>query len=88
MEPHRKYTEVVGHYIPDMVVEDEVIVELKAIVDLRPEHEWQLVNYLTASNKKVGLLINFGHSVQVKRKIFTENKRYDGTRINNPCKSV
>ena len=78
--------EVVGHYIPDMLVEDEVIVELKAVVDLRPEHEWQLVNYLTACNKKVGLLINFGHSVQVKRKIFTENKRYNGTeKTKNPC---
>ena len=75
----------VGHYIADMVIEDQIVVELKAIVDLRPEHEWQLVNYLTACNKKVGLLINFGHSVQVKRKIFTENKRYDGTKINNPC---
>ena len=78
--------EVVGHYIPDMLVEDEVIVELKAVVDLRPEHEWQLVNYLTACNKRVGLLINFGHSVQVKRKIFTENKRYNGTeKTKNPC---
>ena len=78
--------EVVGHYIPDMIVENDVIVELKAIVDLRPEHEWQLINYLTACNKKVGLLINFGHSVQVKRKIFTENKRYNRTeKQKNPC---
>ena len=70
--------EIVGHYIPDMIVEDKIIIELKAVADLRPEHEWQLVNYLTACHLNVGLLINFGHSVKVKRKIFTENKRYDG----------
>ena len=70
--------EVVGHYIPDMIVEDKVIIELKSVANLRPEHEWQLVNYLTACHMNVGLLINFGHSLQVKRKIFTENKRYNG----------
>ena len=70
--------DVVGHYVPDMIVEDAVIVELKAVAELRPEHEWQLINYLTACRKEVGLLINFGHSVKVKRKIFTENKTYAG----------
>ena len=69
---------VVGHYVPDMIVEDKIIVELKAVADLRPEHEWQLVNYLSACMKELGLLINFGHSLKVKRKIFTENKRYMG----------
>ena len=68
--------EVVGHYIPDMIVEDAVILELKAVVELRPEHEWQLINYLTACHKELGLLINFGHSVKVKRKIFTGNRTY------------
>ena len=70
--------EIVGHYVPDMIVEDVIIVELKAVTDLRPEHEWQLVNYLTACRKELGLLINFGHSVKVKRKIFTENRTYTG----------
>ena len=70
--------EVVGHYIPDMIVEDAVILELKAVVELRPEHEWQLINYLTACHKELGLLINFGHSVKVKRKIFTGNRTYTG----------
>ena len=70
--------EVVGHYIPDMVVEDAVILELKAVVELRPEHEWQLINYLTACHRELGLLINFGHSVKVKRKIFTGNRTYTG----------
>lgn len=65
---------VVGHYVPDLVVEDKVIVELKAVVDLRPEHEWQLLNYLAASEKQVGLLINFGRSVEVRRKVLTNRK--------------
>ena len=67
--------ECVGHYIPDMVVEDKVIIELKAVKDLHPEHEWQLVNYLSACQAEVGLLINFGLSVQVKRKIFTNERK-------------
>ena len=67
--------ECVGHYIPDMVVEDKVIIELKAVKDLHPEHEWQLVNYLSACQAEVGLLINFGLSLQVKRKIFTNERK-------------
>lgn len=46
---------------------------LEAVSDLKPEHEWQLLNYLTACKKEVGLLINFGHSVKVKRKIITQH---------------
>lgn len=65
--------EVVGHYIPDMIVEDKIIIELKAVSDLRPEHEWQLLNYLAATHIEVGLLINFGRSVKVKRKILTKD---------------
>ena len=41
------------------------------VADLRKEHELQLLNYLAASKKEVGLLINFGHSVQVRRKVMT-----------------
>ena len=75
--------DVVGHYVPDMIVEDAVIVELKAVVDLRPEHEWQLLNYLTACKKEVGLLINFGHTVKVKRKILTTH--ITGPEREKPC---
>ena len=55
-----------------MVVNDIVILELKAVSDLRPEHEWQLVNYLKATGIEIGLLLNFGVSAQHKRKIFTK----------------
>jgi len=66
--------EKVGHYVADMLVEGKIIVELKAVLDLKPEHEWQLINYLAASNMELGLLINFGHSVKVKRKILSKEK--------------
>ena len=69
--------EVVGHYVADMVVEDKIIIELKAVTDLRPEHEWQLINYLAATHMELGLLINFGRSVKVRRKILTKEGQTD-----------
>ena len=48
-----------------------MILELKAVSKLRPEHEWQLVNYLKGTGLKVGLLLNFGLSAEMKRKVFT-----------------
>lgn len=63
--------EIVGVYRADMVVENRIILELKAVSSLRPEHEWQLVNYLKATNLQVGLLLNFGVSAEIKRKILT-----------------
>ena len=50
---------VVGEYFADIVVEDKVIVELKAVSRLRGEHEAQMLNYLKATGFKVGLLVNF-----------------------------
>ncbi len=52
--------ESVGDYIADILVEDKVIVELKAEKEYNPKHEAQLINYLKATKLKVGLLINFG----------------------------
>ena len=63
--------EIVGTYRPDIIVEDKVILELKAVSKLRLEHEWQLVNYLKGTGLKVGLLLNFGLSAEMKRKVFT-----------------
>lgn len=62
--------QVVGDYIADIVVENKVILELKAVKALQEIHEVQLVNYLKATGIEVGLLINFGPSVDVKRKVF------------------
>jgi len=61
---------LVGDYYADMIVDDKIIVEVKAVSDLEPMHEVQLVNYLKATGLHVGLLINFGQSVKVKRRIF------------------
>jgi GxxExxY protein len=66
--------EIVGEYVADIVVEGKVILELKAVKELTQIHEVQLVNYLKATGIEVGLLINFGHSVQVKRKVFDKIK--------------
>jgi len=60
------------YYLADFVCFDSVIVELKALSELNCEHESQIYNYLKATNKKVGLLINFGKpSLQYKRIITT-----------------
>ena len=63
-------SEIVGDYVCDIVVEDKVILELKAVKEINEIHEVQLVNYLKGTEIEVGLLINFGSSVQVKRKVF------------------
>ena len=60
--------EIVGNYFADVMVDEKVIVEIKAIKELSTIHEVQLVNYLKATGIEVGLLINFGTSVQVKRR--------------------
>jgi len=63
----------VGEYFADIIVENRVIIELKAAESLKKEHEAQLYNYLKATNIEVGLLFNFGNEPQFKRMIF-ENK--------------
>ena len=61
---------IVGEYFADIVVNDEFILELKSVKQLITIHELQLVNYLKATGKKVGLLINFGENkVEVRRKV-------------------
>lgn len=69
------YKEVeVGEYFADLIVEEKIILELKAAEGLCEEHEFQLINYLKATDIEVGLLLNFGKKPEIKRKIFT-NKR-------------
>lgn len=63
----------VGVYFPDLWIETQLIIEIKAAVALAPEHEMQLVHYLAATGIDHGLLINFGEKVQIKRK-FREYK--------------
>jgi len=63
-----KRQKLVKHYLADFVCYENIIVELKALSELRGDHEAQLLNYLKASKMKLGLLINFGtKSLQYKR---------------------
>jgi GxxExxY protein len=62
--------EIVGEFVVDMIVEDIVIVELKSVKQIAKVHEAQLVNYLVATGKPVGLIINFGeYKVEIRRKV-------------------
>ena len=56
--------------IADIIADDKIVIEVKAVSKLESVHEVQLVNYLKATGIEVGLLINFGQSVEVKRRIF------------------
>ncbi len=60
----------VGEYFADIIVDDKVIIELKAAETLVPEHQAQVLNYLKATEIEVGLLLNFGKTPQIKREIF------------------
>ena len=64
------HNKIVGDYFADIIVDDNIIVEVKAVSKLESVHEVQLVNYLKATGISVGLLINFGQSVEIKRRIF------------------
>ena len=63
--------QIVGEYYADLIVSETVIIEIKAAESLCEEHEFQLINYLKATEIEVGLLLNFGKKPEVKRKIFS-----------------
>ena len=67
--------EVIGEYFADLLIENKVIVELKASKTLAVEHEAQLLNYLKASRYEVGLLLNFGPKPEIKRKVFDNDRK-------------
>jgi len=61
---------VVGEFVADIIVEDTIILELKSVRQIIQAHEVQMVNYLVATEKAVGLIINFGErKVEIKRKV-------------------
>ena len=61
---------LIGEYFADILVDDKVIVEIKAAKCVALEHEAQLLNYLKATDKEVGLLLNFGPKPEIIRKVF------------------
>jgi len=75
----------VGKFIADLLVEDCVLVELKAARVLDSSHEAQLLNYLRATEIEVGMLLNFGLKPQFKRLIFDNPRK---SIRENPCLSV
>jgi len=64
---------VVGEYFADLLIENKIILEIKATKHIAPEHEAQLLNYLKATEMEIGLLLNFGPRPEIKRKVF-DNK--------------
>lgn len=64
----------VGDYFADLIVNEKVIIKLKAMDSLCEEHEYQLINYLKATDIEVGLLINFGKKPEFRRKIFSNKE--------------
>jgi len=61
---------LVGDFKADIIIEDKIVVEIKAVSRLSPQHEAQLINYLKATGIKVGLLVNFGEKLEFKRRVF------------------
>lgn len=66
---------LVGEYFADLIVDNKIILELKAVESLIEEHELQLINYLKATDIELGLLLNFGKKPEIRRKIFTNDLR-------------
>jgi hypothetical protein len=67
--------QLIGDYYADLLIEDKVIVELKACELLMNIHSAQLMNYLKAKEIEVGLLLNFGVDAEFKRIIYTNDRK-------------
>ncbi len=81
--------QIVGDYFADIIVNDLIILEIKAAEGLRDENKAQLINYLKATNKQVGLLFNFGKKPDFKRAIFSNERRgISETEASNPRESA
>ncbi len=67
--------QIVGEYFADIVVGQKIIIEIKAVKQLGPEHESQLLNYLKATRFEVGLLFNFGPKPEITRRVFANARK-------------
>ncbi len=67
--------ELVGDFFADLLINDVIILELKACDSLVKAHYVQTLNYLKATNIEIGLLLNFGEKPEIKRLIFTNNRK-------------
>ncbi len=62
--------QIIGEYFADLLIENKIIIEIKATRTLNEVHEAQLLNYLKATVFEVGLLLNFGPDPEIKRKVY------------------
>ena len=71
---HYKDRKLKKRYTPDLIVDEKIIVELKSVSALAPEHEAQLINYMRITRNPVGYLINFGPigKLEYKRFVLSE----------------
>jgi len=67
--------QIVGEYFADLLIDEKVIIEIKAVTQLTSEHEAQLLNYLRATPYEVGLLLNFGPKPEFRRKVFDNTRK-------------
>jgi len=80
VEAHRKIKvfykgQEVGFYIADLIINDTLILELKACDYLTDDCEYQLLNYLKATECEIGLILNFGKKAEFRRKVFHNYKK-------------
>ncbi len=66
---------IVGDYIADFIIEDKVIVEIKAIREWSGTEGKQILNYLRCTDKDVGLILNFGIKPEIKRRIYEDSRK-------------
>jgi GxxExxY protein len=67
---------VIGRFYADLVVENRVILEVKAVRNLAPKHQTQLLHYLRSTAMEVGVLLNFGARPQFRRLIYTNDRKH------------
>jgi GxxExxY protein len=67
--------QIVGEFVPDLLVDNLIIVELKAARAIEAAHEAQLLNYLRATRSEVGLVLNFGPKAAFKRLVFDNERK-------------
>jgi GxxExxY protein len=67
--------EIIGEYFADILIDNKVIIEIKASRSLGPENEAQLLNYLKGTDIEVGLLLNFGPKPEIKRNVFDDFRK-------------
>jgi GxxExxY protein len=77
-------SQIVGDFYADLLVEGKILVELKAVKAIAPEHQAQIINYLNATGTPVGLLINFGNP-RLEYKRFTRSKSSHPVYPVHPC---